>query len=169
MMQYYYKNNSCSAESPNSADCRCWHDEGTGPFASARYDRTSFKNDVPSEWRKKPMELSIDERDETDPVILWAEIHKLREEIKGPDGYQTWKDAAVDERIKRVKAEKELKAETEKSSDELDLRDIFASDALTGIIGRSWDHFKGSDMDLINQWAKSSYLVADAMLKARAK
>ena len=25
----------------------------------------------------------------------WAELYRLREEIKGPDGYATWKDAAV--------------------------------------------------------------------------
>jgi hypothetical protein len=35
----------------------------------------------------------------------WAELFQLREDIKGPEGYETWKDAAVAERIRRVKAE----------------------------------------------------------------
>lgn len=35
----------------------------------------------------------------------WAELHRLREEIKGPPGYATWKDAAVAERLARVRAE----------------------------------------------------------------
>lgn len=39
---------------------------------------------------------------------LWAEIFKLRYQIAGPDGFVTWKDAAVDERQRRVKLEQEL-------------------------------------------------------------
>jgi hypothetical protein len=36
---------------------------------------------------------------------LWAEIHRLRSEAAGPDGFATWKDAAVAERVRRVRAE----------------------------------------------------------------
>lgn len=43
--------------------------------------------------------------DVSDPVLLWAEIHRLRAEAKGPDGFATWRDAAVAERVRRVKAE----------------------------------------------------------------
>lgn len=46
--------------------------------------------------------------DYNDPVALWAEIHRLRAELKGPDGFETWKDAAVSERLARVKATNEL-------------------------------------------------------------
>jgi hypothetical protein len=42
---------------------------------------------------------------EDDPVALWARIHHLEAEVKGPDGFATWKDAAIAERIRRVKAE----------------------------------------------------------------
>lgn len=49
---------------------------------------------------------------ETDPTVLWAEIHRLRFAIQGPDGYASWQDAATDERIKRVRAEKALKEVT---------------------------------------------------------
>ena len=42
---------------------------------------------------------------EEDPARLWAEIHRLRAEVAGPQGYATWKDAAVAERVRRVKAE----------------------------------------------------------------
>lgn len=34
---------------------------------------------------------------------LEAEIIRLKEELKGPDGYATWKDAAIAERLARVK------------------------------------------------------------------
>lgn len=47
------------------------------------------------------------------------------------------------------------------------LRDYFAAKAVQGLMGRDWSDFKGGDSDLAAQWAKSAYLVADAMLKAR--
>lgn len=37
---------------------------------------------------------------DTNPVRLWAEIHRLRAELQGPDGYATWKDAAIDLKLK---------------------------------------------------------------------
>ncbi len=43
---------------------------------------------------------------EENPYRLWAEIHALRATLQGPDGYATWKDAAVAERIRRIEAEK---------------------------------------------------------------
>lgn len=42
-------------------------------------------------------------------VDLWAEIHRLRVAMKGPDSFPTWYEAAVDERIRRVAAERKLK------------------------------------------------------------
>lgn len=42
---------------------------------------------------------------EENPARLWAEIHRLRAEVAGPQGYATWKDAAVAERVRRVNAE----------------------------------------------------------------
>lgn len=39
---------------------------------------------------------------------LWAEIFKLRYQISGPDGFVTWKDAALDEIQRRIKLEQEL-------------------------------------------------------------
>ena len=35
--------------------------------------------------------------------LLWAEIHRLRAELKGPEGFDSWKDAAIAERVLRVK------------------------------------------------------------------
>lgn len=49
------------------------------------------------------VESSLDEAD------LWAEIYRLREAVKGPTGYNSWQEAAIDERLRRVKAERELK------------------------------------------------------------
>jgi hypothetical protein len=37
---------------------------------------------------------------------LWAELYTLREAVKGPEGYTSWQDAAVDERMKRHAAER---------------------------------------------------------------
>ena len=44
--------------------------------------------------------------DEDDAVALWAEIHRLRAALQGPDGYATWQEAATAERVRRVRAEK---------------------------------------------------------------
>lgn len=43
----------------------------------------------------------------------WAELHRLREEVKGPDGFATWKDAAVAERLERIRYQRELALITE--------------------------------------------------------
>lgn len=45
-----------------------------------------------------------DEKDWTE-VDLWAEIYRLRAAVKGPEGYDSWQDAATAERIRLVKAE----------------------------------------------------------------
>ena len=42
---------------------------------------------------------------EEDPARLWAEIHRLRAAVQGPQGYATWQEAATAERVRRVKAE----------------------------------------------------------------
>ena len=41
---------------------------------------------------------------EENPARLWAEIHRLRAAVKGPQGYETWQDAAITERVRRVRA-----------------------------------------------------------------
>lgn len=46
---------------------------------------------------------------ENNPVLLWAEIHRLRHELKGPDNFETWRDAAISERLRRVQAEHQVK------------------------------------------------------------
>lgn len=56
----------------------------------------------------------LDFQDCTDAVVL---IRRLIADSKGPDEFATWKDAAVDERMKRVAAETErdtLRAESER-------------------------------------------------------
>lgn len=46
------------------------------------------------------------ERDKQEPEAqIYAELHRLREEARGPDGFSTWKDAAMAERLARVKCE----------------------------------------------------------------
>ena len=50
--------------------------------------------------------LSKLDPNEADPVVLWAEIARLNSALQGPEGFATWQDAAVAERIRRVKAER---------------------------------------------------------------
>lgn len=45
------------------------------------------------------------------------------------------------------------------------LRDFFAAQAITSLPLRSWG--EPPPADIIQQWAKASYLVADAMIAAR--
>ena len=42
-----------------------------------------------------------------DAAEAWRQVHLLKAETSGPDGFATWKDAATDERVRRVKAEAE--------------------------------------------------------------
>ncbi len=51
---------------------------------------------------------------ESDPLVLWAEIARLQAAVKGPEGYASWQDAATAERARRNKAERAL-AETQRS------------------------------------------------------
>jgi hypothetical protein len=36
--QYYYKQDKCPAKTAEDGDCKCWHDEGTGPYKDERYN-----------------------------------------------------------------------------------------------------------------------------------
>jgi hypothetical protein len=54
-----------------------------------------------------------------------------------------------------------------KNPEGMTLRDYFAAKAMLGLMGRDWSNHTGSDEELIGVWARSSYAVADAMLKAR--
>jgi len=47
---------------------------------------------------------------EEDPARLWAEIHRLRVIVRGPEGYDTWQDAALAERLRRIAFQGELQA-----------------------------------------------------------
>ena len=51
---------------------------------------------------------------EDNPILLWAEIHDLRAKLKGPDDFETWRDAAISERLRRVEAERKLKDAADK-------------------------------------------------------
>lgn len=50
------------------------------------------------------------DRAEADAAEAWRQVHLLKAEGGGPDGFATWKDAATDERLRRVKAEAERDA-----------------------------------------------------------
>ena len=50
-------------------------------------------------------------------VALHAEIFRLRAELQGPEGFETWKDAAVAERVLRIEAERKLSQRKEAQDD----------------------------------------------------
>lgn len=54
--QYYYKQNQCTAQTAESADCICWHDEGSGPNRDAVHDRPY--EDRWLTWRLAPNDQS---------------------------------------------------------------------------------------------------------------
>lgn len=39
---------------------------------------------------------------------IYAELYRLREEVKGPDGFNTWRDAAIAEKKARVELERQI-------------------------------------------------------------
>lgn len=47
--QYYYRSDACKVDDTKDPECKCWHDEGTGPL---------FNNPMttiqPKTWRIKP-------------------------------------------------------------------------------------------------------------------
>jgi len=60
-----------------------------------------------------------------------------------------------------------ISGESTGAEEGMTLRDYFAAKALPGLMGRVWSSHKGTDEELIDLWARYSYDIADAMLKAR--
>ena len=56
---------------------------------------------------------------EEDPARLWAEIHRLRAAVQGPQGYASWQEAATHERERRVTAERRAQERLEPMRAEL--------------------------------------------------
>lgn len=48
---------------------------------------------------QRDLELERNAEQEAKQAELYAEIYKLREELKGPDGFATWKDAALHKKL----------------------------------------------------------------------
>jgi hypothetical protein len=56
--QYYYKQDGCQAKQASDSNCKCWHDEGAGPYKDQRHT-----DDVPLvEWRIKPSNAAVEAR-----------------------------------------------------------------------------------------------------------
>jgi len=79
---------------------------------------------------------------------VWAELHTLREAVKGPDGFATWQDAATAERVRRVKAENELKELKEKLAKqayvklgESEVREICRKQTNSAAVETYWESF----------------------------
>jgi hypothetical protein len=55
------------------------------------------KDEIKGSAAPAPVEVAMD-------AEHWAELYRLREEVKGPDGFATWKDAAIAERLRTTGA-----------------------------------------------------------------
>ncbi|GEM_PF-5536378 len=54
-----------------------------------------------------PQYILTEAQERTATAGVYAELYRLRAELKGPDGFDTWKDAAIAERKNRVELEKQ--------------------------------------------------------------
>lgn len=70
----------------------------TGEFDSA-VDARILSFEVPQYILTKTQEIAA-------TAGVYAELYRLREEVKGPDGFDTWKDAAISEKKKRIEFER---------------------------------------------------------------
>lgn len=87
-------------------------DEGAPGLASwddlAELDMGDFDSAVDARLLscEFPQHILTEAHDRTATAGVYAELYRLREEIKGPNGFDTWKDAAIAERKIRVELEK---------------------------------------------------------------
>lgn len=58
----------------------------------------------------------LDDNEEC-PARLWAEIHRLRAQIEGPAGHESWQAAAVAEGLGRKQAQQELQKDARRHVD----------------------------------------------------
>ncbi len=94
---------------------------------------------------------------------LWAECYTLRCEIKGPDGFETWKDAAVHERREMVKVKAEAKRLTKERDAAIAAAVAAERDACAAVCIAQADRLEGpSD-------ACGIALVCAGMIRARTK
>ena len=76
-----------------------------GPYLDSIYDEIAALDTKINALAVHPFKL---DPNESDPLVLWAAIHNLRHALKGPEGFATWQEAAVHERLKRVEAERKF-------------------------------------------------------------
>ncbi|MGZ0476508.1 DUF551 domain-containing protein, partial [Citrobacter freundii] len=87
-------------------------DEGAQGLASwddlAELDMGDFDSAVDARLLscEMPQHILTEAHERTATAGVYAELYRLREEIKGPAGFDTWKDAAIAERKARVELEK---------------------------------------------------------------
>ncbi|HHT8272976.1 TPA: hypothetical protein ACT2RL_001544 [Citrobacter braakii] len=87
-------------------------DEGAQGLASwddlAELDTGDFDSAVDARLLscEMPQHILTEAHERTATAGVYAELYRLREEIKGPNGFDTWKDAAIAERKARVELEK---------------------------------------------------------------
>ena len=89
-------------------------DEGSPGLAGwddlAELDMGEFDSAVDARINDSGIALYSIERLPTEgaDADIYAELYRLRSEIKGPDGFDTWRDAAIAEKKARVELEKQI-------------------------------------------------------------
>lgn len=91
-----------------------WHDKTAWVQTDKRFDVLTpwgkHRADVLKEYIEYlENRIAMDCHAQQEPDVgVYTELYQLREDIKGPDGFDTWKDAAIAERKARIELEKEF-------------------------------------------------------------
>lgn len=99
---------------------------------------------------------------EDDAGVLWAEIHRLRDRVAGPPGFSSWQEAATAERVRRVKAERELAAYRSASADGGWQGVVLTDDEIDDIVDRHYRQASHQD-----SYAALRATIRDALDRAR--
>ncbi|WP_413703249.1 DUF551 domain-containing protein [Raoultella ornithinolytica] len=90
-------------------------EQGSEPVAYTDEEELNFVNDMACMWTKGmginevPLYRHAQPALSSEPMDeIYAELYRLREEVKGPDGFNTWRDAAIAEKKARVELERQI-------------------------------------------------------------
>lgn len=98
----------------------------------------------PDDYVDKNLRAAFDAINE-ECVKLYIENEKLKSEIVGPDGFATWKDAAIHERILRTKSDKAAREECAWIAESWMSSILRVTDVVAGIAHEIRETISGND------------------------
>lgn len=102
-IRYQFLRDKDAFGNENEPGLASWDDlaELEGDAFDAAVDARMADADIPAYNTPQEPEVKAD-------AEIYAELYRLRAEIKGPDGFDTWKDAAISEKKARIACEKRI-------------------------------------------------------------